>query len=113
VIATNGRAGGRRLVTVMRIGVRRAGRRARVLIHGALHLFEDGVQIVQVLLGAQMGHWRQVIVLGQRTRASRSAVAAVATDGGKGSWCGQVVWPTDGAGKSTVQRHQRAANLGI
>ena len=61
-------------------------RGASVLIDGGLHLFQDMVDLLQVVLGAEVGHGREVVVLG------KGAVRAGAADGKsrRGSGSGDV-----------------------
>lgn len=39
---------------------------SRVLVDGRLHLFEEVVHLLEVLLGAKVRHGREVVVLGER-----------------------------------------------
>lgn len=39
--------------------------RASVLVYRGLHLLENVVDLLEVILGSQVGHGRQIIVLGQ------------------------------------------------
>lgn len=87
-----------------------AGGRAAVLVHGALHLLQDLVDLLEVTLGAQVGHGWQVVVL------VHGAVCGVATTNGRKSGCSSHVLGTESASvnrQGSVERHQRPSDVGI
>ena len=87
----------------MRVG------RARVVVDGRLHLLQHVVDLLKVFLGAEIGHGRQVVVLGERavrTVADTKSVRRLRHVLGGQTTAGMHA-------ERRVDGHQRAANLGI
>jgi hypothetical protein len=84
--------------------------RARVVVDGRLHLLQHVVDLLEVLLGAQIGHRRQIVVLGKR--AMRGA-----TDTTKGVRSLRHVLGSETAtsmqAERRMQRHQGTADLRV
>lgn len=86
------------------------GRRAAVLVHSALHLLQDLVDLLQVSLGAQVGHGRQIVVLVKGAGCRRTA-----SDGREGRCSGHVLGAKSSRvdGKGAVKWHQRPPDVGV
>lgn len=57
---------------VLAVDVNSLGGLVRVFVDSALHLLQDLIDLDQIVLGAGVGHGRQVVLLGQRARTRRS-----------------------------------------
>lgn len=93
VVLTRGGPGNRGLVAQVEGGwVVAAGGRTAVLVHGALHLLQDLVDLLEVTLGSQIWHGWQVVVL------VHGAVCRVAATDSWESGCGSHVLGTKATG---------------
>lgn len=84
--------------------------RAAVLVHGALHLLQDLVDLLEVTLGSQVWHGWQVVVL------VHGAVCRLAATDGRESGCGSHVLGAESTGvdrQGSVERHERSSNVGV
>lgn len=111
VVLTRGGPGNRGLVAQVEGGwVVAAGGRTAVLVHGALHLLQDLVDLLEVTLGSQIWHGWQVVVL------VHGAVCRVAATDSWESGCGSHVLGTKATGvdrQGSVEGHQGSSNLGV
>lgn len=101
---------GRLVAQVERVGVVAARWRPTVLIDSALHLLQNLINLLQITLGAQVGHGRQVVVLVKGT-----LLRVVAADRRERRSGGHVL-RSNTAGvnaQCTVKGHQRASDLAV